>query len=1092
MLNVYRASAGSGKTYRLTYEYIKMLLGRRDCNDNTLNRDVKGCYKFYDNFNSPHRRILAVTFTNKATGEMKQRIVEQLDILAHNTTESDYCADLCSDFACDVAQLQRNVTLVLEQLLHDFSYFNVSTIDSFFQQVLRAFAREVGLQGGYEVEMDVQYVRSAAIDRMFDDLEDNKDVFDWLLKYAEQCIREDSNWDIQGGAEISQLAKQLSTEIYRKYRDKFAEKSINDYNGYVEKLTEYKSELRTKIVEIVRAAKRFLESNNIPEEAFKAHFAKPMNDLCGDIEQIDDKKFLTCFSKFYKYYSDPEQWFTATGLKKSRRTAEELYDILLPVFSAKTETLGNLHREYCSITPSLKLIYSLGVLSTIDRYVREYEREHNTLLLEKTPEILSRLINESEAPFIYEKVGTRVAHYMIDEFQDTSDLQWSNFQPLVNESLAWHNENLIVGDVKQSIYRFRNTNWQLLHRGLESYDYNSINQGYDTNWRSCAGIIAFNNSFFSNAARLLQHKLASQICEVFPDGSNLKPLVADIFKGVEQKVSPKHKEHSGHIEVRILPKENFEDEVCKRVPEIVKSLLEKGYRQRDIAFLVREAKEGRKLVELLLAESVEGESLLRNLRVVSDESLLVATAPPVKLILGILRYLHNPGYPINELVLAYEHSLVSTADGNASEALVSYFNGRVEGEPIGKELKEFIDEIATKPLFEMCEMIIDKFGMHKLSAYMAYIEAFQDAVIDYCRNHSADLFSFLQWWDETGVSSTVKTPENLDAIKVLTIHKSKGLEYPVVVIPFATWTFTHKTGSSTPIKWFVPDRPPFDAMPALPIKMAKELQSTIYAEQYLEESINEYIDNLNIMYVAFTRASQELIVLTYSQNGFSGEVIEGALNMDVASNPDCAMMDFSPHIEQRDNESVFEVGADWRPLFDDKPAAQLVDVSYKVVVPNESRLKQRTQSHSVSGDRMRNYGILMHEILADIYTADDIADVVQRCVREGRLKSAKARKTEEKIRSFIAHPRVQRWFSPDVRIVNETDILKSGKKVNRPDRIVIDGNCVTVVDYKFGWVESDDYNKKVSEYMQLVRDMGYKQVEGYIWYVEKEKFVPVE
>lgn len=1096
MLNVYRASAGSGKTYRLTYEYIKMLLGRRDYGCPADGDVAASSYKFYDNYNNAHRRILAVTFTNKATSEMKQRIVDELETLAHNTEKSSYCKNLCNDFSCGVAQLQKNVTLVLQQLLHDFSYFNISTIDSFFQQVLRAFTREVGLQGGYEVEMDTDYVTMAAIDRMFDDLDNKPELLDWLLQYAEESIRNDGSWNIHDKSDIPELAKQLTSEVYKRHRDKLPQNNLQAYKDYITTLTQYQVDMRNQIAQAAEVALHAVEANGISEEFFTRGWIKSLDVLAdaGCTDLGSKEPMGKAVASFEKYYVDPDKWFAKTKLKKTPWTVEELIDLTAPILEPVAKVLDDTLISLRSVAPALKHIYSLGVLSTIDDNIMEYEQEHNTILLDKAPEILSGLINKSDAPFIYEKIGTRVAHYMIDEFQDTSDLQWRNFEPLVNESLAWRNENLIVGDVKQSIYRFRNSDWRLLHEGLDKYDYKLVNKGNDTNWRSCANVVAFNNTFFKNAAQLLQ----GQLMQLKPAGVELctDTLINDIYAQVAQNIAPKHTTHGGHVEMHVVDapnKDTFVNRVNERIPEMLRNLLEKGFRQKDIAFLVRAGKDGRALVELLLSISSEYDGVLRNLRVVSDESLLITNAPPVKLILGILRYLQNPNYPINELVLAYEYDMIT--DGDAGRALMSYFDNRDSGTSINEELQTFIAEISAKPLFEMCEQIIHKFGLHKQPMYVAYLEAFQDVVINYCRNHSADLYSFLRWWDDTGSSATVKSPENIDAIKVCTIHKSKGLEYPVVIIPYGTWQLsTAGRGKALSIKWYEPDREPFNLLPVLPIDHKNELASTIFAQQYFEEVINEYVDCLNVLYVAFTRAAQELIVYTYPGNSnTTGSVIAGAINMPVvADDTDCDMIDLAAHIEEREGETVLEIGADWQPVYDDKPTAQMVDVAYNVVVPTDSRLKQRTQSRSTSNDRKRNYGILMHDILADIYTADDIVAVVQRCVREGRLKSKKAQMTEEKIRAFIAHPMAQRWFSPQVRIVTETDILKSGTKVHRPDRIVIDGDRVTVVDYKFGWIESDDYNTKVSEYMQLVRDMGYKQVDGCIWYVEKGKFVPVE
>ncbi|MBQ5750062.1 MAG: UvrD-helicase domain-containing protein [Bacteroidaceae bacterium] len=1094
MLNVYKASAGSGKTYRLAYEYIKMLLGRRNESDEY--------YQFYKNYSNPHRRILAVTFTNKATEEMKQRIVKQLEVLAHNTSQSDYCRDLCRAFKCEVTQLGKNAEQVLQQLLHDFSYFNISTIDSFFQQVLRAFAREVGLQGGYEVEMDSDYVTQAAIEQMFGELEDNKERLDWLKQYAEENIRNDGNWNIFGSSDILTLAKQLEKEEYKKYREKLAELDLQSYQEYIDCLTAHRQSIRNGIVGAAKGVLQAIADEGVDAEVFMRGWIKCVNTITIDADTVSDKEWDRAIQSFLKYYAKPDGWFAVTKLKKHPKSADELTSNLMPAFTALAHQVQQHYKDYISVPICLKHIYALGVLSTIDRYVSQYEREHNSILLSKTPDILSGLINESDAPFIYEKVGTRIEHYMIDEFQDTSHLQWRNFEPLVSESMARNNENLIVGDVKQSIYRWRNSDWRLLHEGLDKkFSYSEINAGRDTNWRSCANVVNFNNTFFKRAAMLLQSDIEAALQQ--HDLTHLNPIIKQVFDNVAQNVSPKHREHSGRVAINVMSVDNvdeFEDRVLRRLPDTISSLLAKGYRQKDIAFLVRTREEGRRIVELLLDLTTEGEKSLRDLRVVSDESLLISNAPPVKLIVGILRYLQNPSYPINELILSYEYGMMSEARGvMPSEVLAGYFDGRGGESKLDSELQAFIEEIASKPLFEMCERIIHKFNMHENTAHVGYVEAFQDLVVEYCQTHSADLYSFLRWWGEKEKSAAVKLPENLDAITVMTIHKSKGLEFPVVILPFATWKFTSYGGYTPSLKWYVPEGEPFNRLPILPVNYDAKLASSIFASQYYEELINEYIDCLNLTYVAFTRAEQELIAYTYVRAKAANSI--GSLIKNVLEIPSMAGgedMDFTPYVrhvegdEDNCDECVFEVGEDWKPIIESAHMAQMLDVNYQVVIPSEQRLKQRLTAHNKSGNRVRNYGILMHEILAEIVCADDVHNVVQRYVREGKLKHAQLRDMEEKIVRLITLPQTSRWFAPDVQAVTETAILKSGEKINRPDRVVIDGDRVTVIDYKFGQVERDDYKTKVSKYMQLVRDMGYSNVEGCIWYVEKDKFVAVE
>lgn len=1100
MLNVYRASAGSGKTYRLTYEYIKMLLGYR--NYDKLGGD--GHYNFYKNYVNSHRRILAVTFTNKATDEMKRRIIEELEILARDVHRSAYCDDLCVAFDCGATVLQQNAEVALNQILKDFSYFNISTIDSFFQQVLRAFTREIGLQGGYEVEMDSEHVTQLAIDSMFAELEDREDLLEWLLQYAKENILNEGSWNIQGGANIPILAKQLMQDEYKKNSKSLSGFSLNDYKKYIETLKQLQSDYLLRLTDKAKAVGASLQAQSVSTDVIGSNFGKALYYFENLTEPKIDKKKVEAL---LKYRDAAGKCFPKSNLKKVPYSAEELYNIVAGDMEELIAMLeGEQYREFCSVAVSLEYIYALGVLSTLDVHIRDYERAHNTILLSRTPDILKGLISDNDAPFIYERVGSRIAHYMIDEFQDTSRVQWDNFAPLIHDSLASNNDNLIVGDVKQSIYRWRNSDWNLLHKELGKIrSCTDMTTTRDTNWRSCANIIAFNNAFFRNASSLLCGELNERI-KSLPASEQFKPLIDDIYSTAPQYISPKNVEKSGHVSVNVFSvdkKDEFIRQADSRIGTLLKQLFEKGYRQRDILFLVRSNSECKHLVEWLLSLSVEYDGVLRDIRVISNESLLVTNAPPVKLILGILRYLLNPSFSINKLILNYQYELIK--NDNESEALSRYFNRLDDDEVMDAELKAFIERISLMPLYEMCENIIHHFKLSSLTTYVAYIEAFQDVVIEYCRSHPADLYSFLSWWKKKEDSVTVKLPENLDAVSVMTIHKSKGLESPVVIIPYASWALSSETNSLTPnLRWLKPDRAPFNTIPVLPIAHKSKLADTIYAKDFYEELHNEYIDSLNVAYVAFTRAKQELYVFTsVSQKEKSdssalrisdmGELIRQSLCTDVSSQGEvCEMMKFSSHLSSVENELVFDVGDDWQAICDDKPQVMMTDVVYSVSPPQQDKLRLKQKSRSRDGELLRAQGVVLHEMLAEIVTVDDVSSVVQRYVREGVVREKQAMQVRDTLLRIINHPDRRRWFSKDVRVVVETDILKAGEKINRPDRIVIDGDKVTVIDYKFGQREVKAYSDKVRLYMSLMREMGYSHVEGCIWYVMKDKLVPVE
>ncbi len=1109
MLDIYKASAGSGKTYTLTLEYIKMLLGKRD---------EDGRYQFYKNISSPHRRILAVTFTNKATDEMKQRIVKQLDLLAHDITHAPYRKPLCEAFSCSENRLQQTAQTVLYQLLHDFSAFNISTIDSFFQQVLRAFTQEAGLQGGFDVEMDNAFVTATAIDRMLSDLDDpqNNDLLKWLLKYAEDNIKDEGSWDIYGlntgKSDILQLARELSSENYKKYRDSLLKKRRDEFTSYLQAMrnlcTDYRKTLRTYALQ----ARNAIADTGIDPELFSRQWIQLLDTFANTHAQISSDTEVT---RFLKYATDRDKWFSKTKIKKSGVDAEAVTNAIADSIDAVADCLGEPYKRYRTAIECSKHIYALGILADIDKYIMEYEQEHNTLLLSKTSEILSGIINQSDAPFIYEKLGTRIEHYLIDEFQDTSRLQWQNFEPLVTESLANNNDNLIVGDVKQSIYRWRNSDWRLLHSAFNA-DRNSlfIHHNMDTNWRSCAAIVTFNNTFFRTAAQLLQDSLTNDIKQSLA-GDLPYPEVTAAYAHLTQKVASTNKTSEGHVEIHLLKKEEnkkaaFYNEAELRIPALLQELFAQGYRMGDIAFLVNTNLEAKRIVEFLLELSAEGSSTLHDLRVISDEALLITNAPPIKLIIGMLRHINRPDAPIYELFLSYEHELMRLATSHGeSKALAAYFEQRRQNGLLDSDLQEFIDSIQQLPLFEMCERIIDYFAHFGYTQrYIAYIEAFQDIVTDYCRTHNADLHSFITWWDakekharERGDSNfAIKSPEGLDAIRVLTIHKSKGLEFPVVIIPYASWPLNRESRS---ILWCTASEPPFNQMPVLPLSYSsKSLSDTLFARQYYEEKINSYIDSLNLAYVAFTRAIESLIVFAeFPAQNKKGEntrlstmsdIIYNVISSPGADTANDNEIVLSQYFTDSESEALFESGNKQKVSTSLIEGEQLSQESAYHIVPPGNRMRLRLKSAGITGNNARDYGTLMHNILAEIRYYNDIAPTVQRFVGDGVLPAAEEASTVAQLQQWLSQPETQQWYAPGITVLTETEILQPQSVFYRPDRVIIDGDRVVIIDYKFGNIERDaTYRKQLANYMALVRDMGYRQVDGFLWYLSLEKIVQV-
>lgn len=1080
MLHIYKASAGSGKTYTLTLEYIKLLLGYRD---------EEGRYRIYRKSDAAHRRILAVTFTNKATEEMKHRIVAQLDVLAHHTGRSPYLGELTRLFECGPEQVQATAAETLYVLLHDFSYFNISTIDRFFQQVLRNFTREVGLQGSFEVEMDNDFVTASAIDRMYSDLsdDDQKGLLNWLVHYAEERI-ESGNWWILGNRserkdDLRELAGELSKENYKLYREtilaQIKDKTVLD--RYLREMRRVKSDFESLLRELGETAQSVLDRYGIPADRFKGksrswafYFGKLANGKC-------DPPTAT----FRGNVDNRDNWF---GKGDQPECIDALYAELNPVMRAIDEAFGDPYVRYNTAVQSAKYIYALGILVDIDRRIEEYEREHNVLLLSDTAGILNEVISENDAPFIYEKIGTRVNHFMIDEFQDTSNLQWRNFAPLIGESLSHDHTDLIVGDVKQSIYRWRNSDWSLLNEGVQARFRPSqySEKSMDTNYRSCARVVEFNNRIFGEAAGRLQQQLEREVEESALVAGGFEVKVRKAYADIEQRVCDSNRSRGGRVSVTMWEADDFDGEALERIPDLLRDLQDRGYSPGDITFLTRTAREGTLLVDLLLRLNAANRDGRYRYDVISSESLLIKNSPVIGLLVGILRYIQNPSDELNRVMAVYEYNRRKQAGGDDSASMLAYFENRENmGRHLDDDFMDFVESVRKEPLFEMCERIIARFVQEDDGGERVYIQAFQDYVLDYCRTHTADLASFLAWWDDNEDKLSVTTPQEQDAMRVMTIHKSKGLEFKVVIIPFCDWKLDHRADKTNFI-WCRTQGEPFSQIPVLPVRYSKYLAQTYYATEYFDEKMHAYIDNLNVAYVAFTRAGEELHIFAPVQKNRAKRESTGSIS---------ALLNEILFPDGGDGSELhYEVGSDWQAEKKAAPAAQVPAVPsgmYRSIEPG-NRLHLRLQGKGVFGEgRDRAYGTLMHRILSEVDTLDRLDATVASFVQTGELSVAEAADTLDKLQGWLADERVQPWFLPGTKVWNEREILQADGSFYRPDRVVETPDGVVVIDYKFGNVERSSYKKQVRTYMNLIGEMGYARVSGYIWYLSLGKIEPV-
>lgn len=1041
---------------------------------------------------------MAVTFTNKATDEMKTRIISALDVLAHDAEKSDYASLLCSELKIGLPALQQLSAETLQRLLHDFSDFNISTIDRFFQQTTRAFTREIGLQGGYNLEIEGNRVLQQAIDNMLFELEnpENSTLLQWLLRFSEERIESGLSWDIR--RDIGGLSQQVFNENYKSFREDLLKITENKkfLQEYVKKLHTVRKIFENEIAACAEQALHVISQQGLSPDSFKGGSRSPFFQFEKWMSGIIKEPTAT----FIQLADNVEGWFTkktdAGTVDAIRRAYENgLNDCVKKIIGL----YGEPYTRYLTAIETGRNIFTLGILSDIDRHIQAYQQEHNLLLLSDTADLLHRIIDGSDTPFVYEKIGTRIEHFMIDEFQDTSNLQWENFRPLFDESIDKGKVCLIVGDVKQSIYRWRNSDWRLLSSGLKNYfdAIKRVDKVLNTNYRSCKQIVSFNNSFFSTAAQLLQEKfntlLDSGSC--IRDKESLSTRIVDAYDDVAQHVSSSYQSADGHVQISFIDAESveaFKQKSLERLPELLVRLQKNGYQLRDIAFLVRNKVDGVLIADTLLRYKASGKDKSFKFDIISDESLYIGSSPSVRFVVNLLAYLYNPKEMLSHILATYEYE-ISKSGATPQQALSAFFD---EGEnSFAEQINSRMDDLSGLPLFDLCEKIISLLPPEVLCREQIFIQAFLDSVLDFTSNHAADIAAFLRWWNERGAAKSVSTPESQDAIRIMTIHKSKGLAFKVVIMPFCDWNIDH-SATHTNILWCRTEGEPFNEIPLVPIRYSSVLERTAYSSDYFREKAFAYIDNLNLAYVAFTRAREEMILFAprpasetiTSIATLLYTAVRSPQTAVVQSDVPCAALAeaFCPETE------VFELGRWWSPSENKHTEyTEAVSAGYKQAEPGERfKLNLRHIGFFENNEQIK-YGNLMHEILSGIRYPEELETAVAPYVLRGDLSHEEAVAMSRYLNDLISLPEVRRWFSKEVEVLNETEIWQPDGTILRPDRVVITSDGAQVIDYKFGNAERPAYIKQIRRYADVLRKMGYASVKGYIWYVALQKIVPV-
>jgi ATP-dependent helicase/nuclease subunit A len=851
-LTVYRASAGSGKTFTLTREFLKLLFKQP----------------------SEYRNILAVTFTNKATAEMRRRILEKLFELGNYSIEApDYLDELMQEMKCSENKIRERARFILRLLLHDFSRFSVNTIDSFFQQIIRAFARDAGLQLGFRTELNHQSVMTQAIDRVVleMDMKGHETLKRWLLDFAEKKITEGKSWNIN--KEISTFSEEIFKEAYQSVAGSLSEKlSDKDF------MNQYLAKLHSIIVSYEQKLKL------IGDNALKI-ISKWELDIAKDFNGASRSKVLV-FKKLSNQEKFKEDQILAlhnnVEIWQKKTNPEHLNKAIEGAFNDGLNDLTNqfvLLKEsqemnYLTAKAILKNFYALGIINDVYQKILEVSREQNVFLLSGTNHLLTRIIHEDEAPFIYERTGTKYLHYMIDEFQDTSALQYANFRPLISNSLAQDQFAMLVGDVKQSIYRWRNSDWTLLSEQVEK-DFETFGaqvNTLDTNFRSSASVIAFNNSFFEHTARALQAQLLQKSEGSATSGSQngLDTKIMDAYHDVTQETAPKNLDNQGYVTFRFLEgesKDDFQEVAIESAVAQVAELLQNGFSPSDICVLVRTKSEGIAITNALLSGEYHPEK--EPLPVISNETLRLNSSPAVLFIINHLKFILSPDDKVLEafIRLHWERHLRASNLKNFDASDVFHNPGNRAS---WEEHLAFLQNKQQLPLYDLADELTRLLPEEIRAEQGIYIQALLNKINSFSSQETADLNLFIDQWEKTIQFESIVGPENQEAIQVMTVHKSKGLEFRAVILPFCNWSLDASRQQN--LLWCKPRTAPFNELDLVPVNYEKSLVNSHFAEEYLEELMHQYIDNLNLLYVAFTRAEQSLTAFCQKKKNSPAEL----------------------------------------------------------------------------------------------------------------------------------------------------------------------------------------------------------------------------
>ncbi len=1027
-VNVVSASAGSGKTYNMAYSYILTLIDQP----------------------TRYRNLLAVTFTNKATDELKQRILQHLNGLSQGAN-GDFEAKLMHDLRLDSATIRSRAAEARNYILHDYNNFSILTIDKFFQRVMRAFIKELGKDLNFNLELQTDTLLGQAADRMLDELSTDEQLRQWVMALIGENIEEGASWNIKGT--LTTLGKELFREEYRS-----AAISTKDKAELQKIVASANATAKQQVEQFKALGGEFVAAMN-REGLLASDFKGGSRSFVNYVQKVAAGIVDAPSSAATKAAADTNEWYTAKSPR--RGDIESFAQRLRPTLERIVATYPAVAKADNTAALLTSKYREFALLADLRDRIDTLCKEEGILPISDVNDLITKLIADNDAPFIYEKVGNKFSHFMIDEFQDTSRGQWDNFVPLLHNAISQEEGApvMLVGDVKQSIYRWRGGDWSLLARDVNNTFEKVHNSSLLKNYRSSEQVVRFNNKLIEHSVE----RVAEMINGSFPADSTLlsSSLAAQLGNTTREAYSDfvqKPKDTTGSGYVTMLEYEN--DQEVHPVVHRIEDLQRRGFKAKDIAILVRRNSEAKEMATILLNHKTQHPESPYVYDIVTQDALEVGSSPDVRFVVALLSLATNP------------------ADTLARATYNDHFGYPFE-QPIDAKQSDFIHSLSLMQPEEAFNEIMLHYAEEFSEHSVPYLQALHNSIISYCSRKVADTALWLQWWNESGSTKSIVLPSEADAISIVTIHKSKGLGFQAVVIPYCDWTMSPKSNA---IYWGSPNAPLSNQITKFPLPFSAKMAQSAFSESYYNEITMSYIDSLNMLYVAVTRAISELHIMVPTS---PGDKSVGSLTLGAVSA-------LTPTDSAEFGGKLYEFGeaADYVPKKSRADEQRILSESRFTTFSPVGKIAvsydhQRYDSDS-SGEQLspREHGTLLHRCFEQATTLDDIYAAVEQAVVDGNISATEGDSLRHTIEQTLAqHSEIGEWFDGSwEEVLNEREIISRGK-IYRPDRVMIQGERAVVVDYKFGLTDSAKYERQISHYAQLLNQMGYTQVDGYIWYI---------